>query len=57
MNFAIYMIGVLLVTGAVAYAASRIGLSSTWILVISLLIIGLGLMGGVVKTRRRDPNN
>jgi hypothetical protein len=56
MNFAIYMIGVLIVVGALAYGASRLGISSTWIVIGSLVIIGLGLMAGVAKTRRRDPS-
>ena len=31
MNFAVYMIGVILVVGALAYGASLVGLSPTWI--------------------------
>jgi hypothetical protein len=55
-NFAIYMIGVLLVVGALAWAATRLGLGSTWIAIGALALVGLGLMGGVVKTRHRDPS-
>jgi hypothetical protein len=56
MNFAIYMFGVLLVVGALAWGANQIGLSSTWIVIGALIILGLGVMGGVVKTRHRDPS-
>jgi len=55
-NFAIYMLGVLLVVGALAWGATRMGLGSTWIAIGALVLLGLGLMGGVVKTRHRDPS-
>lgn len=55
MNFAIYMIGLLLVVAAVAYGAHLIGISATWIGIIVLALIGAGIMAGVTKTRRRDP--
>jgi hypothetical protein len=56
MNFAIYMIGVLIVVGALAYGASLMGLSSTWIAIGAALIVGLGLMGGIVKTKQKEPS-
>ena len=55
-NFFVYMIGVILVVGAVAYAASLIGLSATWITVIAVAALGLGLMGAIVKTRQKEPS-
>jgi len=51
----IYMIGTLLVVAGLAYGANRLGVSHVWILVGSLVIIGLGMMGGIVKTRQKDP--
>ncbi len=51
----IYMIGTLLVVAGLAYGANRLGISHVWILVGSLVIIGLGMMGGIVKTRQKDP--
>jgi hypothetical protein len=56
MNFAIYMVGVLLVVAALAWGATRLGLGSTWIAIGVLVLLGLGMMGGVVKTRHRDPS-
>jgi len=55
MNFALYMIGVLVVIGGLAYGASRLGISSTWIGVGAAVILGLGIMAGVDKTRGKDP--
>jgi uncharacterized membrane protein YdjX (TVP38/TMEM64 family) len=54
-SFALYMIGVIIVVVALSYGASLLGLSSTWITILALAIIGLGVMAGVAKTRRRDP--
>jgi hypothetical protein len=54
-NFVVYMIGTLVVVAALAYAASLMGLSQTWIVIGALIIIGLGLMGGITKTRQKDP--
>jgi hypothetical protein len=56
MNFTIYLIGVLLVVGALAWGANRLGLSATWIAIGAIVVLGLGVMGGVVKTRQRDPS-
>ena len=54
-NFVIYLIGTLLVVAGLAYGASRLGVSQVWIIAGALVIIGIGLMGGIVKTRQKDP--
>jgi hypothetical protein len=54
-NFFVYLIGTLLLIAGLAYGASRMGLSQTWIIAGALVILGLGLMGGIVKTRQKDP--
>jgi hypothetical protein len=54
-NMVIYLIGTLLVVSGLAYGASRLGVSQTWIIAGALVIIGIGLMGGIVKTRQKDP--
>lgn len=54
-SFVLYMIGVVIVVAALSYGASLLGLSSTWIGILAFAIIGLGVMAGVAKTRRRDP--
>jgi hypothetical protein len=55
-NFFVYMIGVILVVGALAYGASLLGLSTTWITVVAIAGIGLGVMGAIVKTRQKEPS-
>lgn len=55
-NFVVYLIGTLLVVAGLAYAASRMGVSQTWIIAGALVIIGIGVMGGIVKTRQKEPS-
>lgn len=55
-NFFVYMIGVILVVGALAYGASLLGISSTRVATIALAGIGVGVMGAIVKTRQKDPS-
>jgi hypothetical protein len=55
-NFFVYMIGVILFVGALAYGASLLGLSTTWIAIIAMAGIGLGVMGAIVKTRQKEPS-
>lgn len=54
-NFIVYMIGMLLVVVALAYGANLMGVSHRWITVGVLALLGLGVMGGIVRTRQRDP--
>ena len=54
-NMAVYLIGTLLVVAGLAYGANHLGLGHVWIAVGALVIVGLGLMGGIVKTRQKDP--
>jgi len=54
-NMLIYLIGTLFVVAGLAYGASRMGISQVWIIAGALVIIGIGLMGGIVKTRQKDP--
>ena len=55
-NFFVYMIGVVLAVAAVAYGASLAGLSTPWIAVLALMLLGLGVMGAIVKTRQKEPS-
>lgn len=54
-SFVLYMMGVIIVVAALSYGAHLIGLSSTWIAILALAILGLGVMAGVARTKHRDP--
>jgi NADH:ubiquinone oxidoreductase subunit 6 (subunit J) len=55
-NFVVYLIGTLLVVAGLAYGASRLGVSQVWIIAGALVVIGIGVMGGIVKTRQKEPS-
>jgi hypothetical protein len=51
-NFFVYKIGTLLVVGALAYGAHLLGVTPRWIAIGVTAMIGVGVMGAIVKTRR-----
>ena len=53
-NMTIYLIGVIILIAGLAWGASVAGLSSTWIAVGALVILGLGVLGAVGRTRRPE---
>jgi hypothetical protein len=53
-NMTIYLIGVILVIGGLAWGASVAGLSSTWIAIGALVLLGIGIVGAVGRTRRPE---
>jgi len=55
-NFFVYMIGVVIVIAGLAYGLSVAGLSGAWIGVAAAILLGLGLMGAIVKTRQKEPS-
>jgi hypothetical protein len=54
-NFAIYLVGFIIFTIGLAIAASLLGVSTTWIAVGVIVLIGLGILMGVSRTKRPDP--
>jgi hypothetical protein len=50
-NFAVYMIGIIIVAGALAYGAYALSVPPVWIGVGAAIIIGFGLMGAAKKPR------
>ncbi|MEJ0059324.1 MAG: hypothetical protein WDM79_07060 [Terricaulis sp.] len=53
-SFAIYAIGFLVLLGGLAYGAFLLNVPQQWILVGALVMLGLGITTGVVKTRQKD---
>ena len=54
-SFALYLVGMLVLIGGLAYGASLAGLSTQWIAVGVVVLLGIGVVTAVSKTRRRDP--
>jgi uncharacterized membrane protein len=53
--FMLYIIGFVILLGGLIYGAWLIHIPQTWIVVGSLIVIGLGVMSAVSQTKRRDP--
>ena len=53
-SFVLYLLGFVILSGGILFAASILGVSNQWIAVIGLVLLGLGVITGVAKTRRRD---
>ena len=54
-SFGIYVIGFLIFTVGVAIAAYLLGAPPMWIGVGIIILIGIGILTGVSRTRRPDP--
>ncbi|HMB54612.1 MAG TPA: hypothetical protein VKU40_14945 [Thermoanaerobaculia bacterium] len=52
-NFALYLVGFLLLIGGVGYGAFLAGIPPIWIGVIVLILAGIGVMSAVKSTQRR----
>jgi len=53
-TFLIYVLGFLILGAGVLVGASYLGVSSTWLVVIGLVIGGLAIISGVVSTQRKE---
>lgn len=52
--FSLYIMGFIVLLGGVIYGAYLIHVPQTWIIVGSLVIIGVGIMSAVSHTKNRD---
>jgi hypothetical protein len=55
MNFAIFLVGIVIVIAGVAWGLNVAGLSTTYIMIISVIMFGAGILSGVTRTRQKDP--
>ena len=54
-SFGIYLIGMVVLIGGLAWGAWLAHVPQQWILVGVVVLLGLGILGAVKQTRRRDP--
>ncbi len=54
-SFGIYLIGFVILIAGLAVAANLLGVPSMWIGVGVLVLIGIGVLTGVSRTKRPDP--
>ena len=56
-SLAIYIVGFIILIGGLAYGANMAGLDTQWIAVGVLVLLGLGVVLGVTRTRHKDPSH
>jgi hypothetical protein len=54
-SFGIYIIGFIIVIIGLAFAASLLGVPTTWIGIGVVVLVGLALLSGVTRTKRPEP--
>ena len=55
MNFWIYLVGIVIVIGGIAWGLSVVHVAATYVLIIAMILLGLGIMGAVTHMRQKDP--
>ena len=53
-NMTVYLIGIAILIAGLAWGASVMGVSSTWIAIGALVLLGAGIVGAVGRTRRPE---
>jgi hypothetical protein len=53
-NFAIFIVGFIILVAGLAYGASIAGVSPQWIGVGVVVLVGIGVVMGVTKTRTKE---
>ncbi len=56
-SFGLYVLGFAVLLAGVGYAAFLLHVPHTWIIVGALIIIGIGIMSAVTRTKTRDPSS
>lgn len=54
-SFALYIVGMLVLIGGLAYGAYLAGLSTQWIVVGAVVLLGIGIVSAASRTRQKDP--
>jgi hypothetical protein len=56
MSYGLYLVGFLIVIGGLIYAAFLMHVPTQWIVVGSVVLIGMAILTGVKATRQKDPS-
>lgn len=56
MSFALYLVGFLILIGGVAWALIAAKVPSLYIAIACVILLGLGIVTGVTRTRSKDPS-
>ena len=57
MSFALYLLGFALVTGGIAWGLVTAGVPALYVAIAFVILVGMGIIMGVSKTRTRDSSS
>ncbi len=57
MSFLLYIVGLVLLIGGIAWALVAAHVGATYVAIVCLIVAGFGVMGAVSRTRLKDPPN
>jgi hypothetical protein len=57
MSFGLYLIGFVILIGGLIYGAVLLHVPSHWIVVMTIVLLGLAILKGVQSTRQKDPSD
>ena len=55
MSFALYLIGLVLLVAGIAWGLTTMGLANVYVGIACVIVLGIGIMGAVSRTRSKDP--
>jgi hypothetical protein len=55
MTFGLYLLGFILVIAGLAWGAVQVGIAPMWIVIGSIVLLGIGIFSGATRTRQKDP--
>lgn len=55
MSFTLYILGLAVLVGGVAWALVAAGIAATYVAIACLIVAGIGIMTAVSRTRAKDP--
>ena len=55
MSFGLYLLGFVILIGGVAWGLSVAGIPTLYIAIACVIMLGIGILTGVTRTRPKDP--
>ncbi|HSW05860.1 hypothetical protein [Aquabacterium sp.] len=56
MSFSLYLVGFVLLTAGIAWALITAGVAALYVTIASVILLGIGIITGVARTRAKDPS-
>jgi hypothetical protein len=57
MSFGLYLLGFIILIGGLIYGAVLLHVPSHWIVVMTIVLLGIAILKGVQSTRQKDPSD